>query len=91
MTDEKKNNGDKHVKIALISFFPALIVTGAIVVPIMLFFEHLELSGKLKLPDWLVWPAIFAIVGLFRFVWMWSAQIIGKRFDTRHPKDEQKQ
>ncbi len=46
---------DKHLKYAMyITFIPALIATGLIVVPLLLWIEHLELAGKLNPPDWLV-------------------------------------
>ena len=65
---------------ALIAFSPALIVTGLIVIPVLLFLDHLELTGKLKSPDWVVKPAIAAIAGLFFFIWKWSLSIVKRKW-----------
>ncbi len=88
-----KEKGRERLKlVALIAFFPALIIACLIVLPVGLFVEHLELIGKLKLPDWIVKPAIFAIVGLFFFIWVCSAKLIRRKwFGSNYPKDKQKQ
>lgn len=87
MAKEKDN---RHpVFIAIIALFPALIATGLITIPLLLFFEHLELSGQLKLPDSVVTPAIIAITGLFFFLWKVSGAQIGRIwFSSNQLKDE---
>jgi hypothetical protein len=81
---------DKHLKYAMyITFIPALIATGLIVVPLLLWIEHLELAGKLNPPKWLVMPIVFAIISFFGFVWACLGRLIERFFNKRYPKDEQ--
>ncbi len=80
---------DKHLKYAMyITFIPALIATGLIVVPLLLWIEHLELAGKLNPPDWLVMPIVFAIISFFGFIWACLGRLIEMFFNKRYSKNE---
>ncbi len=81
---------DKHLKYAMyITFIPALIATGLIVVPLLLWIERLELTGKLNPPDWLVMPIVFAIISFFGFVWACLGRLIERFFNKCYSKNEQ--
>jgi len=81
---------DKHLKYAMyITFIPALIATGLIVVSLLLWIERLELTGKLNPPDWLVMPIVFAIISFFGFVWASLGRLIEKFFNRCYSKNEQ--
>lgn len=91
-TIEKEKGREQLKLVAFIAFFPALILTGLIVFPVALFLEHLELSGKLKLPNWLAKPAVLAIVASLFFIWKLSMGVIERKwFSSNYSKDEQKE
>jgi len=66
--------------IASIAFFPALIATGLIVIPLLLLLDHLEVSGRLKLPETVTELAVIATAGLFFFIWGLSFSIVKRKW-----------
>lgn len=91
ITKETVPKYDKHLKYAMyITFIPALIATGLIVVPILLCIERLELRGELDPPDWLVMPTVFAIISFFGFIWACLGRILERFFNKHYPKGGKK-
>jgi len=51
-----------------------------IVIPLLLLLDHLEVSGRLKLPETVTELAVIATAGLFFFIWGLSFSIVKRKW-----------
>jgi hypothetical protein len=70
---EVENVDEKQIKKAMFySVIPSIIIWLMIMTPIVLIYttyiEPKEIEGSLEIPEWLVMPALFLIIGLLVFI-----------------------
>jgi hypothetical protein len=80
MAEEEPSAEKLATPAIILGFFVSLVVTGAIVLPIIALSDWLETSGIFKIPDCLAAPPALFIVGIYIGIAQGLAALFHRRF-----------